>query len=169
MKRSGYIALAILCLLQSGGLLFLHQFSQCIARLEMKQVLRDPETRYEKITVSIHDFEEGKINADEMVLHGKMYDIKAFHTTGNQVEILAVWDPKEERLVEKIKKLIGLNSWYDSKMANQLFVLLSLVYISSGSGNAFLFPESKSREHLNQAENICYRPAEISSPPPENI
>lgn len=167
MKRIGYFTLAILCLLQSGCMLLIYQFRQCYVQVEMRHALKNPNSPFQRLTLSLNDFQKSKINAHEIAIDGKMYDIKSVKFTSGQVEFLAIRDIKEESILKVINKIIGFNQGNDDKIPNQLLVLLSMVYLTPDTFHSFFFQKNNFVHDVFLIPSICSCPQEIFSPPPE--
>ena len=161
--------MAVVCLLQSGSMLMIYQFRQCYVQMEMGQALKDPNFHFQKLTLSLNDFQKYKINDHEVSIAGEMYDFKSVNITGNKVEFIAIRDTKEEGILKLIKKTIGFNKAKDQKFPNHLLVLLNMVYLTPGTCHSFFFQENNLQHCFCPIPSICSCPRQILSPPPEKV
>ena len=50
----------------------IYQFRQCYVQMEMGQALKDPNFHFQKLTLSLNDFQKYKINDHEVSIAGEM-------------------------------------------------------------------------------------------------
>ncbi len=90
-------------LLQSGGLLLVYQMQQFWARREMSQTIQKKETEFLKLNLTASEYQNSKINTHEISINGDLYDVKSITYAGDKLELLVIWDKKEQSIVEKIE------------------------------------------------------------------
>ncbi len=130
LKKFASISLLLLILLQIGGMLLVYQLQQRSVQQEMKQTLCNEPTRLEKITLSTKEYNSYKINAGEIAIDGKMYDVKSVKHSVHSVELWVINDQKEEHILQKIASFFHQNEAAPkSKFPNQLEQLFSLAYL----------------------------------------
>ena len=152
-----------------GGMLIIYEFKQCMVHKEMQKILNNSDTRFQKIILSINDFHKKKINAREIFINGKLYDIKSISIIGNKIELLAFHDKKEENIFAEIKKAIRNNNEQNSQLPNRLIKLLTLFYVSPIHYYNLSLSEKKENKYPLVCEIILSHKPDISSPPPEFI
>ena len=135
----------------------------------MEQALNNEKTSFQKLILSLNEFEKGKINKDEIIFNGSMYDVKSIKILGDSVEMLAINDIKEENIIENIKKLVNANDLQNKDLPNQFVKLLTLVYISPTSNYNFLSQKKRQNIFKPLCEIIISHKSSISSPPPELV
>lgn len=166
LKKAGCIFLVLLLFLQSGGLLFILNVQQGFLFYEMHERLNNPETVFEKITLTQKDYEDSRVNTDEILYNGNMYDVKSILIINNTVELLAINDVDEFEVFKIVENLIACKDLPVSEISFHLQKLISLFYVSFFDDLIF---------HL-QASTTNYLPllklnrqilfAEIPCPPP---
>lgn len=90
-------------LLQSGGLLLVYQMQQFWVRRDMLQVIKNQETGFLKLTLTVSEYQNSKLNAREISIGGDMYDVKSIAQVGDKLELLVIRDSKEQSILEKIR------------------------------------------------------------------
>lgn len=155
--------------MQIGGGLFICKMQQQLVRYKMEQALNNEKTSFQKLILSLNEFEKGKINKDEIIFNGSMYDVKSIKILGDSVEMLAINDIKEENIIENIKKLVNANDLQNKDLPNQFVKLLTLVYISPTSNYNFLSQKKRQNIFKPLCEIIISHKSSISSPPPELV
>jgi len=135
----------------------------------MQEVLNDTKTQFEKLTLTLSEFNNSKIAEDEISVNGKIYDIKSSRISGDKVELLAINDIEEENILEKIKKAFNTGMTENSELPNHLVTLISLIYISPANGQGFLLEETFLNSFHSFCEIIFSHESEIFSPPPELV
>lgn len=117
--------------LQSGGMLVVFNMQQRFIQFEMAQRLESSNGPFEKLLLTVSEFEKSRIDAKEIRLNGRMYDIKSVTVTADSVEIYAIHDLEEEDIMEKIKQLVKNTCSPHVKIPPHLQQLISLVYLPS--------------------------------------
>ena len=134
----------------------------------MLKQLNNDLTRTEKIILSFSDFKKNQVDGHEIFFNGKMYDIKLVKYSGNFVELLAVNDTKEEKILEKINYLMTHSPNGHNNQTNHLINLLSQIYIFSVTENEYLFKPVLIR-FPSFCESITLHNLDITSPPPKLV
>lgn len=166
IKKTGCIFLVLLLFLQSGGLLFILNVQQAFLFYEMHEKLNNPETVFEKITLTQKEYEDSKINAVEILHKGSMYDVKSTAIKGNMVELLAINDAEEFEVFKIVENLIAGKNLPVSEVSFHLQKLISLFYISFFDDLIFHLRASTTNylPLLKLNRQILF--AEIPCPPP---
>lgn len=135
----------------------------------MQQAIESTETGFQKIKLTLQEYQNSKVNAFEISLGGKMYDVKSVTISGDVAELLVIHDHKEENILKEIKAFLTMNDHASNTIPPQLKIILSLnyllpevrqlIFISSLSAHSFYF------SGLNFSSNT----AEVQVPPPELV
>ncbi len=150
-------------------MLLVYKFQQYCAQREMDWELYREEARLEKLVVSLHDFQNGRINEREISVNGKLYDIKSVSILGNTVELLVVNDEKEERILAKIKELRNNTNEQSSPFSHQFVKLPPLVYIFSAPNSKLIFPALEEDNFVPLCECAISRKFAPPFPPPKLV
>ena len=158
--------LAIL-LLQTGGMLLVHKIQQFYVQYEMRLVVNDNETSFEKLILSIDDYHRSRINSHEISHKGNMYDVKSVNITGYIVELLVINDIKEKILLKNIKDFLRNSNRQKKELPDQLQKFLSINYISSDKERIIYIPSLSFNIFHYPDWNLISDPSDIPSPPPK--
>ena len=129
LKKIGYLILITIIFLQTGGVLVIYKMHQSLARGEMHTILNCNDTQYEKLTLSMVDYQKAKIDANEILIQGKLYDIKSIILIGGNANLLIIHDSLEEKILKKIKDFITGNHQSNKKLPYQLLKFLSMKFL----------------------------------------
>ena len=169
MKNTCFIVLLAILFMQTGGGLQIYKIQQYCVQREMEQALNNEGTLFQQLTLSLSDFQKGEINADEISINGKMYDIKSLEIRGDKVELLVINDTREENILEDIKKSINSSNQQNKEHPYHFVKVLTLLYITPVTDNIFLLEKNKQNIFRSPCEIIIsYKPG-ISSPPPRLV
>ncbi len=80
------------------------------------------------LSMSAAEFELNRINSHEVLINGKMYDIKLVTTSGNRVEITALEDTDEVEIKGRISNIVGSGET-KTTIPRALIELLALNYV----------------------------------------
>ena len=153
--------------MQTGGMVLIFKVQQSIVQFEMKHPLSNLSKSFQTFSLSLGDFKH-KINGNEILIEGKLYDIISFTITGNNVQLVVINDKKEEDILEKIKGLTAGISKH-SKIPTKLVQLLTLNYILPNYSSKSVLQQIPQRNYLLFCANIFSVTSEVSSPPPKLI
>ena len=149
-------------------MLLFYLMQQCYVQHEMQQLLNKNESRLEKLIVPLADFQRNKICDNEILLNGKMYDIKSIKISVDHVELLALNDEKEEIILETIKMLVNGNTTHN-KIPQHIISFISLVFLAPVDDHQIYKIDLPFNYFYPVSENIISRQSEIFSPPPELV
>ncbi|MEP7197078.1 MAG: hypothetical protein ABI851_11220 [Saprospiraceae bacterium] len=155
--------------MQYGGLLLFYQIKQCFIQYEIQLALENDSTQFQKLTLTLDDFQKYKINENEVSINGKMYDIKSIAISSDKLELIVINDEEEEDLIDKIKKTTSSANRQNNTIPNKLVDLLSLNYISSTSLLNLLLNNAQQAIFNSVNDIIISYKSEISTPPPELV
>lgn len=152
--------------MQTGGLLMLYHLQKCWIQFETQEAIREGSLELEALSLSFNEFQKAKIDDGEMLLNGKMYDIKSVTIEGEAVTLLAFNDTKEENVLEKIKQYINRKLPND-EVPLQLVKFFSLVFLTPVHNHIVLFDQLNNHNFTYYSAIITSRSVDTFSPPPE--
>ena len=147
-------------------MVLLCKLEQYIVQHKMKQVLDDGETHFQQLTLTLSDYNKGKIGVSEILIHDRLFDVKSYSITGNTVQLLVVNDTQEEGIVEKIKELTT-HMGKHGQMPSKLLQLLTTTYLMPASLQKFVLPEETAQNYSLFSTHLLFTTREVSSPPPK--
>jgi len=132
----------------------------------IEAILDNPSTKFEKIVLTLEAFQKVRQNEKEILLDGKMYDIKKAVFNANTVELIAYHDSKEESIISLIE------NFFDCENCRKDFshqVLKLLVSVYTFSTQQFEFVQGFFSGTFFNAHTGWYLSftAETLSPPPD--
>src|SRR6186713_1978916 len=104
MKKAACLFLLLPIFLHSGGMLLICMLLQQNHHQKIEAVLKNNETKLERFVLTAEDFRAAQKDQEEIILGGKIYDIKEIIFHGGAVELLAYHDKTEEGLISLIEK-----------------------------------------------------------------
>lgn len=145
------------------------QIQQVNVKHEMAAVIHDPGTFCTSMSLSLSEFQKGRISDHEMYVNGRMYDIRSCSISGDQVQLQVVNDTKEESIIENIKGSVNNRTPGTKGTANQLIKLLTLDYINFPD-NQDLSLQETGKVNLQITCTLFHSfSASVTSPPPEFV
>ena len=150
-----------------GGVLLIYKIQQYSVQHEMELALNNRETLFQKLTLSLGDFQKSRINAHEIVFNGKMYDLRSINISGDKAELLVINDTREENIIENIKNSVNTNNQQNKGLPHLLANLFTLLYIPTVSNLSFLLKEKQQNNFPSFCEYIISHKSDTSSPPPK--
>ncbi len=162
LKKAVIYSILFIFLFNSMGYYFLFEMNRNIVRKEMQAAIREHSSKLKILTISdvpgSRDFH--RINANEFMYKGYMYDVLHEVKTGNKTVFICLHDTKESKLLADFKRVHGnkrlLAIGDHFTMIYTTFPTIDLT--SSFSGN-LIFPCINS--------NLKSSILQIWSPPPE--
>ncbi len=169
MRKTASILLLFILALQLGGLLFVFNIQQCIAKYQMREKLESDTVLFEKLNLTAIEYKKCLIKSNEILFKGKMFDIKSVTLVGDSVKLLVINDIKEEQILLKIKDLSDNMSFPDRELPVQLKILSSLNYISPETEFTFLHPFFQILFQSQLAPEFVSNNPDILTPPPKLV
>ena len=166
LKKIGYLSVFLTFFMLSGGFLLVYKIQQYLVQKEMYNILNDKLKDTEKLTLSYSDYQNNKIDNHEILVQGKLYDIRSVIRTGNIVELQVINDIKEEKILDNIKDLVNNSSNSKNHLPDHLLKWLNLVFICPVPANNLIIKYSSSC-FLPFSELIISHQTDIWSPPPK--
>jgi hypothetical protein len=156
----------ILLFLQSGGMLMFYKMEQQIQQYRMERILENEKTHLQNFTLSMNEFLSSRLSGKEILIKGRMYDLKSYSFHGNTVKIVAMHDKAEERILSAIKIALKTENHHDSGMLVRIVKLISLDYtFPSALRMTFLYHDLQKLLPV-YCEIIDSRIPDILTPPP---
>lgn len=166
LKIVGSLILLTILFLQGGGMLIIYKIQQYFIQDEMIQSINSDKTQFQKVILSLSDYQKCRINDREININNKLYDIKSVNISGASVKLLVLNDSREENILMKIAEFTNNTRQPNSVLYNNLKHLLSLNYLPQERYNSFiLYPWSAEKSILFNLKFISTFP-EILTPPP---
>lgn len=147
-------------------MLIFYQFEQNQIKASMFDLLNDPDSKFEKLTLSLPEYENCKVNSHEIYYNGEMYDVKSADLKVDHVNLVVLHDKHEKNIIEKIKNYFTSNSKHDSKIPNHLVKLISNNYDLPSTDFNYLLNETYQNIYKFFSESLLYPHFEIATPPP---
>ena len=170
MRKLVALFFLLLLLLQSGGSVWWFKIKQTMLQMERSERLLNSASSLVTILVSEKEFIDYSLNdGEEIILQGKLYDIKQIERVEGKIKLTALNDSEEENLILSFMRFIRSSNKNSKQIPIPLTNLLLLTYIAPTS-TCFLFklpPEKSSVEHCFFASKTFQ--STISSPPPKQI
>lgn len=118
------------------------------AREEAEKVLFEEETELRTIVISESSYKASRIEENEIMLHGKLYDVKSFEQTGDSVRLLVYHDRHEQELYS----ILGKQLKEQDSPVNTASKPFSTA-VSKWMETIFLLPEYGFALNLEQTKN----------------
>ena len=135
----------------------------------MEYALNNDNTSLLKLSLSIQEYNKGKIDWNEFIYKDKIYDVKSINIAGNKVELLVLNDTKEESIIQKIKVFTQCANQSNSQLPKQLTQLFSLDYLVENSEFTFYISSKIEHENFYISHPTFSNFQEVVSPPPETV
>lgn len=156
-------------LLSSGGVFVICKVEQCLAQRQMAEAINEGKASFLTIKLSVTDFEKNKVNNHEIIVGGKMYDIRHVSICHDIVELVVAHDVKEENILNKLTNTIQKSEKKNSSLPADFVKLLSVIYISPSSETWFADLRQPVKRFITKNESVLYRTGETPSPPPKFV
>ncbi|MFZ4707607.1 MAG: hypothetical protein ACOYMF_16525 [Bacteroidales bacterium] len=168
MKKLFCVLSVVLLFLQSGGILMFYKVEQQMQQHRMRQLLETENSFLQQFTMSVYEFSRSNKKGKEILINGKMFDIKSYSISGNTVKLVAIHDKAEELIIKALKNVAKANSQGDNGLLVKIVKLLSLDYTLPMllQDSVLWHPVQKTLLLLNHIINT--RIADILTPPPES-
>jgi hypothetical protein len=160
--------LLVILLLQTGGMLLIYKIQQFYVQYEMRLVVNDKETSFEKLILTIDDYKKSRFNSREISYKGNMYDVKSVNVTDNFAEVLVINDVKEKILLKEIKDFLHKSNQSKKELPDQLQKFLSINYLAAEQGQIIYIPFPVSNIFHYPDPDFNAIQSDIPSPPPKD-
>lgn len=167
LKKAGYIALFFVLLIQTAGSLLILNIQQSVARNEMDQLIKSSKAVFQKITLSLSEYQKSAINAHEIYVNGRLYDVKSLKADGEEIALLVINDTKEESIIENVREMVNATNRHHKEFPSQCIKLLSLLYISPNAEPGILISQIRQNIYPSPTEKLLSPEKGIPFPPPK--
>lgn len=149
-------------------MLLVSKLRQYVVQYKMEQALKQ-RSSFRKIILTTGEFKKYRMNARELSVSGKMYDIKSFRIIRDQVEILVIPDTEEDNILRELAGYIHRLNNPGKQFPKQLFKFFSLNYLSPESPLFTFIFSSQTCFVIDPYQKINSIPLEIFTPPPQFV
>lgn len=129
------------------------------------ELVADNHSRVVNFHLSESEYLKVRKGGDELLVGGKMYDIKSLVHKDNFIDIAAISDADEDNIITKIEKILGKGQ-SDKRSSEELMKLLSLFYIGTPLQRLCLFCSHGAMEYGSCTIGISCSYIPVTSPPP---
>ncbi len=166
-KKNIGLLLIFILVLQSGGLLIIGRLQQYNVQHLMSILLEKEDAKFEKLVLTVREYEESRINSKEISFKGNMYDIKSIRNKGEYVELLVINDLREKHIVNAIRNLAGGDDKTDRETPELIQRILSMNYLSPKNSKILVVcPVKEITFHKPQITIFSFK-SNITTPPPQ--
>ena len=120
LKIVGSLLLLAILILQGGGMLLIYRIQQSYVQDNMIQSINSSKTQFQEIVLSRSDYQLSRINASEITINNKLYDVKSVNISGDRVNLLVLNDSMEENILAKIAEFTNNSRQPNSVLCNSL-------------------------------------------------
>ena|GEM_PF-6896915 len=136
----------------------------------MQERLKSTESKFEKLTLSLKEYNECRINGSEVSINGKMYDVRSFEIKGDKIEMIALNDTEEENILQRIKDLITNNTSNPAgEVPSQLTDLMDIDYVNPCNGVEITFYQKDQQKFKELYQSHSSFQPDVLSPPPRLV
>ena len=140
---------------------------QSAIRHYMQQAISDDRVKTETITLPLYLYNTDKVSSNEIVINGKLYDIKSISVIDGNAIIEVVNDTAEEKVVKNISAVLDdVDKKTDNNLPNGMINLLTLDYILPPQIKLVVYSSYKETHYLYYSKSLVSRTADILVPPP---
>lgn len=166
LKRHIAILLIGILAIQAEGALVIHQVRQCMIQYKVRRGIRHNEFVLEVLTLTADGYARSKRPKNEVMVEGKLYDVKSVSINGDVVTLEVVHDKAEEGVLKKIKDFFTPGKDSTGKIPKHVQQLLSAKYVPPMRQifNEFVFQSATHIYFLHAIGLTIVR--DIPSPPP---
>ncbi|CAN5443492.1 hypothetical protein BH11BAC2_BH11BAC2_10320 [soil metagenome] len=131
-----------------------------------QELLKSETASLEKINLTLLQFRKSKVERDEFIFDGKLYDIKSTKTIGEHIEIIAFCDEDEYHFIDKLNKLFNTKKKNKSLPEQLQKLIVSVFIIPEPCQQNYVLGESI-LNYLRIQEELLISYHLIFSPPPD--
>jgi hypothetical protein len=167
LKKTGYILLFLLIVLQAGGLLFYYEVEQAIVYHKQHRLLEKHKGLRELLVIDEMQYQQHRKGKDELVIGEKMYDVLSVKKVNSTYYITVVHDKDEENIMQKISFIAGVGQNDHAPVPDVLMKLLSFVYLLPDPYTITMVFPAKKEIYAHHKVNLTHRNLSVVSPPPD--
>jgi hypothetical protein len=133
----------------------------------MKRKILENSIHLQQLTLPKDVFIQSKYSSNEVLLEGKLYDLKSWSVSGDKVIINVIRDQGEEQIIKAVKDTLKTNTTQSNGLLVKLvsLIFLDYTYPSSFRNSVLYYPIQKIIPFLSEV--IQSRCADILTPPPK--
>ena len=169
MRKTGYILLLAILVIQGGGALIIFRFQQSCVQYQISVALKAEKTSFEKLTLTVSEYQKNRTHSNEISYKGKMYDIKSVNISGDRAELLVIHDSEEENILEKINNFVSVPSSRGGKLPVKLCILFSLNYLPPDNENISFIHNVCTHIFHQPGMNLISSNSDVHTPPPRLV
>lgn len=148
-------------------MLLIYKTQEIAIQWHMAEVLESTEACFEELSLSDDEYHKALIDKDELLISGKVYDIKSLHKSGERVVITAMEDKEEESVLRNIRKVVNSNG--SKNIPDELLSLLTITYILPSTHSLSFCLLSLSQNFGASEDLLLYYAVGIIVPPPDRV
>lgn len=145
-----------------------YRAQQFYVQYKMSLAINDSKISFEKLVLTIDEYNKSRLNSREISYKGKMYDVKSVNITTGKIELVVINDVKEKKLLEEIKGFLKKSNQSKNELPDQLQKFLSLNYVAANEGQLVYIPSFYSNIFNQPKNNISSDFPDNPSPPPKS-
>ena len=150
-------------------MLIVYKIRQNYIKYEISQILKDKNASYEKLTLTLAQYQKSQINSKEIYFKGNMYDVKSVDISGDIVVLLVLNDKKENNLLEEVRDFSKKTNPQNRALPYQIISLLSLNYVHQEANRFCFIPCIIISSNQLQNADILSNCLDTPYPPPKLV
>jgi hypothetical protein len=167
LKKTSLILLLAIIILQAGGVLFVYQLQQHQVKLQVKRDLIGKGTHFQKLELTLSQYNQSVINHNEIEFGDAMYDIKSMKVADGKVTLIVLGDTKEKKIVDRIRSHTNQTNNSKNKLPNLLEKVLDVTFLCSSYDYEFKWIEISDQVYSSCLVCLQSQSYETASPPPK--
>ncbi|GEM_PF-2411329 len=167
VKKIGSFLLLIIIFLQAGGILLVLKLRQSYVHFSMQHILMSEKSHIREITLTLDDYNNGHIGSGELLYKGNLFDIKSVKIVNGKVELLALFDSKEETILGKIRDFIDGTIQKNKDHPDLLKLIYALQYLYPAGEHAIFIHSLSISKLQSHNYNLNSESQDVSVPPPK--
>ena len=152
--------------METGGLITVLKLQQKLQQISMANSRNEHFADCETLTLSLKEYSSARINENEIVYKGELYDVESSLIGNQNVTLTVIKDLKEKHIVELIKYHAQKSK---SKRRHITCKLFQLTFICSSSTDIFSVEKPILILANSGTGKISFQVSEVLSPPPDRI
>lgn len=155
--------------MQAGGMLLFYNVEQVLVQIRMNERIHESSNSFETLILSKVLFEKVKVNASELEINGKMYDIKSLEQKNDQLVLKVLKDDDESLIINAIKRLMQNSNRSKNNFPRQLQQLITFDYLQPSTQNYFILTENSIQFSRNLHFQLLLNYLSKTTPPPKIV
>ncbi len=169
LKKTLYISLLVLLIMQSGGLFVVLKMQQYTAKAIMHNQIRRSGNDIQHLRLCESDYNKCIVDNKEIYYKGKRYDVVCLTKAGDSIDMSVIHDEKEGNVVKRMKDFFAKSDDGSKKTPQELIRLLTLDYLQTAHPDISIvfYPFTTYKSPF--IEGLIMRNTEVFLPPPELV